>query len=60
MSGKVDTGIEKRRVSSQTTGLKSKMVSITDIPIIDLAPMFEQNISAQEIVAKEVFDEEGL
>ena len=41
MSSEVDTGIEKRRVSSETTGLQSKTLDISDIPIVDLAPMHE-------------------
>jgi len=55
MSGEVDTGIEKRRVSNQTTGLEAKKVAVTDIPIIDLSPMYEQDTSAQEVIAKAVF-----
>ena len=55
MSSEVDTGIEKRRVSSETTGLQSKTLDISDIPIVDLAPMHEMDTSAQRIVAKKIY-----
>ena len=55
MADSIDTGVEVRKVSGSTPGLASRRPAFTEIPIIDFAPMREDDYSSKLKVAKDVY-----